>query len=166
MWWLLSCAFALGAFIYLLNKTPAAVSTPGSRVTVALLLLVRLLFAIVVLGSGYVLEPFIWGTIKSDPSAYQNLVDGLGRAAFLGLALGSACAIVADQAKNLKDRLTNVCVSAVLGLVLVDDLASIFIGRSDNFAFSLASDVFGGVIAGVLIALVTEAIKKKEAALV
>ena len=165
MWSLFAYAVAVATLIYLLSKAWGIIATPGMgpRLSISISVIIRLLIPVVLLGSGFVLEPALLGILQGNSGALQEQLEGVSRAIAAGLGLGSVVAIAADQAANLHDRVINTAVATVLALVLFDNFSSILIGpQGRTWVFSMLSDVVGGALGGATIGLITEWLLRKE----
>ncbi len=162
-WLFFSFALALATWAFLTGKAwKAAGETPGGqRLRIALLVLARIAVAIAVLSIGFVLEPAL--RLASTGGSADEALAGIGGAFFSGMVPASVVTVVADVARNRKDRISNSAVAAVFILVLLDVGFSFLAPRpGDEFLFSMFSDLFGGAVAGIIVGLTADILKARE----
>lgn len=157
-WWFFSCALGLATWAYLAGKDWRVL---GAR---ALLLgLAQLLVSAIVLTCGFLLEPRIQTML--DSGILDLPVGGELWIAFFSALVPAAVVIVsAREGKDRVARLRNAMAAAVITLLVLDNVWNLLARRPlEQFLFSLFSDAIGGAIAGLLIGLAAEGIRRQPA---
>ena len=172
-WWFFSCLAAFATWLFLAQNEASKLSVPGTspRVIVYLMSLARLLLAIAVLTIGYILEPMLRTVMELGPG---QAIESLGAGAFTqfmvalfsAMVPASIATVVANEGKDLKEKIQKGAITAVISLVILDTVWNfIAIRPFADYLFSLFSDLIGGAIAGALIGYAAQMAQDKQAAL-
>jgi hypothetical protein len=159
-WWLFSGAFAIATWAVITSKDARDLGIPQGKA--AGLVVVRLLVSLLILGAGFIIEPLLAASMGHEAPEGTNIwVNAL----FSALVPACLVTYAAGEGRSRWRRVRNASEAAVISLMLLDNFWNILAPRPlEAFLFSMGADLVGGIVAGVLIGLITERIKPRAPA--
>lgn len=159
-WWVFSIAFAIATWALITSKDARDLGIAQSKAAGPVL--ARVLVSLVILGTGFVIEPMLGASMgQEQPEGSSLFVNAL----FSALVPACIVSYAAGEGRTRWQRIRNASEAAVISLMLLDNFWNILARRPfEAFMFSMLADVIGGLIAGVLIGLITERLKRQPAA--